>query len=220
MKRKAEYYDALRHTRRGNLTIYDIVETRPKKGSLWRCRCDCGAEFLAETSKLVSGGITCCPACGQAKNKARSREQLTTHGLSKHPLYRIWRAMLSRCYYEGDTDYSYYGGRGILPCKEWRNDFKAFYNWALSNGYEPGLTLDRINVNSDYKPSNCRWITQKEQCSNKRNNVWITVDGETKTQSQWAELLGVSHANLTNARKRGAGAVEEYIRGHLQGGSR
>jgi hypothetical protein len=96
--------------------------------------------------------------------------------------------MKQRCYNENHSSYKRYGGRGITVCDEWKNDFVEFRNWAINNGYKDGLTLDRINNNGDYEPSNCRWATLLEQANNKSNNRYITYDGETKTYSEWCRI--------------------------------
>lgn len=97
--------------------------------------------------------------------------------------------MKQRCCGYNAKSYKHYGGRGITVCEEWRNSFEAFYEWAMANGYSDSLTLDRIDVNGNYEPSNCRWATMKEQNNNKRNNRNITYKGETHTLAQWIEIL-------------------------------
>lgn len=91
----------------------------------------------------------------------------------KHPLYRVWCTMKERCNNKNNNKYKNYGGRGIKVCDEWQKDFTIFYNWAISNGYEKGLTIERINVNGNYCPENCTWITAKEQCYNKQNTIKV-----------------------------------------------
>lgn len=90
--------------------------------------------------------------------------------LSATGLYSIWCGMKKRCYYQKSPNYKSYGGRGVKVCDEWKNDFKSFYNWAMSNGYRDNLTIDRINPFGNYEPSNCRWATYEEQAKNKRKN--------------------------------------------------
>lgn len=107
--------------------------------------------------------------------------------------YSIWRGMKRRCYEESNKDYVRYGGRGIRVCDEWLDKdcgFINFYKWAVSNGYDNSLTLDRIDVNGNYEPGNCRWVTVKQQNVNTRVNRYITYNGETKALSLWAEQYG------------------------------
>ena len=115
------------------------------------------------------------------------------------PLYRIWRAILNRCYNPHHTHYKYYGARGIGICPEWldaESGFDSFYVWSIENGYAPGLTIDRINADDGYSPSNCRWVTNKAQQNNKRNNIFLTYDGETHTMQEWSEILDVPYAKI------------------------
>lgn len=113
------------------------------------------------------------------------------HGKSKTRLYRIWTNMRRRCHYPKEDCYHRYGGRGIKVCDEWYNSFPAFYDWALLSGYGNDLTIDRINNDGDYEPSNCRWATTKEQANNTSLNIYIKYDGQTKTLTEWCEYLGL-----------------------------
>lgn len=114
-----------------------------------------------------------------------------THGLTKTRLFRIWTSMKNRCHNVRAHAYSQYGGRGISVCEEWRNDVVAFKNWAMDNGYADHLTIDRIDVNDDYSPHNCRWVSYKTQQNNRRNNVIIEYNGETHTLAEWEEISGL-----------------------------
>ena len=126
---------------------------RNKAGSArWLCLCDCGTIKSFNAYDLKRGDSTSC-GCFQ-------RENLITHGLSKHPLYNIWCNMISRCYKPKDAGYKNYGGRGISVCSEWHHDFTAFYHWGLSNGWEKGLTIDRIKNDGNYEPGNCQFISR------------------------------------------------------------
>lgn len=111
-------------------------------------------------------------------------------------LYNVWRGVKKRCNIPTYYAYPQYGGRGIKICKDWENNFDAFYQWSLSNGYEVGLTLDRIDNDGNYEPSNCRWATWKEQGNNRRTNVYITFNGKTQSMSQWADELGITREAL------------------------
>jgi hypothetical protein len=131
------------------------------------------------------------------------------HGLYQDPLtgkksrlYHIWEDMKSRCNNVKNQRYKDYGGRGITVCDLWANDFKAFYDWAMANGYSDELTIDRENVNGIYEPGNCRWATQKEQSNNRTTNKMIEYNGETKTLMQWADDLGFEYHVLKNRLNR------------------
>ena len=124
------------------------------------------------------------------------RHHANRHGLSKHPLNKIWRSMRRRCNNQSSSSYQRYGGRGISVCDEW-NNFETFYRWAISNGWADGLSIDRIDNDRGYSPDNCRFASRKEQSRNRRTNVSITVNGITKLQIEWAELLGLSYNTIS-----------------------
>lgn len=118
------------------------------------------------------------------------------HGLRKHPLYSVWANIKTRCYNQNDVHYERWGGRGITVCDEWKNDFQTFYDWAMSNGYQDNLTLDRIDNDGNYEPSNCRWVTTTIQNRNKRNCKPITYNGKTKFLNDWAKEYGIKPKTL------------------------
>ena len=121
-----------------------------------------------------------------------------SHGIGKCRIYRIYTNMKQRCNNPNNHKYKRYGGRGIAICPEWNNPhgLKAFYDWAMANGYSDNLTLDRIDVNGNYEPSNCRWTTNKIQSNNRTNNDIITYNGETHTLSEWGNILGINRGTL------------------------
>lgn len=114
---------------------------------------------------------------------------------SKTKIYGVWRSMFQRCTNPNHIYYENYGGRGIDVCEEWKNS-DTFITWAKSNGYKENLTIDRINNDLGYSPSNCHWATKKQQENNKRNNHLITIDGVTKNITQWSECSGIDKATL------------------------
>lgn len=123
----------------------------------------------------------------------------------------VYYDMLKRCYKESDYGYAYYGKIGIKVCDEWKNDCCEFYKWAKESGYEKGMTLDRIDVYGNYCPENCRWVTIKEQANNKRNNRYITFNGETLTISQWEDKLGFKRGTIRDRIERYGWSIEKAL---------
>ena len=128
---------------------------------------------------------------------------LKTHGHSKTKLYGVWLGMRRRCYYQKDKRYSHYGGRGIMVCDEWRNDYTAFESWAINNGYRHGLTIDRIDNNGNYCPANCRWATTSQQNRNYSRNSLVEFNGELTCAEDVAHKIGIKPATLRMRIKRG-----------------
>lgn len=159
------------------------------RSSLWRCRCECGRETTVMGYYLTNGHTK---SCGCLKV-----DSSTTHGMSKTRVYKIWSDMITRCYRKCHGSYKDYGGRGITVCDEWRNSPEKFIEWAFINGYSDELSIDRIDSNGNYEPSNCRWATRKEQANNTRRNHRIVYNGKTQTLKQWAEELGISYKMMT-----------------------
>lgn len=136
------------------------------------------------------------------------------HGGRYTRLYNIWLNMKQRCSNPKASHYEYYGGRGISVCKEWRDSFSSFREWAISNGYNEKLTLDRIDRDKDYCPDNCRWITQTEQMSNTSRNIMLTYKGDTHSLSEWSRILGVPYGTI-KSRYRYGWSVERMLGGEI-----
>jgi hypothetical protein len=151
----------------GKWTVLSRAENNKEGRAVWVCRCDCGTVRKVIGKTLISGKSSCC-GCTRKENasKASSRSN-TKHGMRKTRLYTIWQSMKGRTKYPSTNSYERYGGRGIKVCEEWEKDFTAFAQWALSNGYSDELTLDRIDPDGNYEPSNCRWATWSQQARNK-----------------------------------------------------
>ena len=128
-------------------------------------------------------------------------------GERKTRLQNIWGNMKTRCYNKNDKRYHRYGGRGIEIYEEWKNNFSAFRDWAMSNGYADDLTIDRINNDGNYEPSNCRWVTDKEQANNRSNNHYVTYKGETLSLTKWSEKLNIGY-DVTKRRLARGWSVE------------
>lgn len=187
----------------GKLTIININSYNPVK---CKCKCECGNIKIIRYSDLRSGKTVSCGCYAKEKNK----ENHTIHGKSNSRLFSIWANMISRCENKNIDTYKYYGKRGISVCYEWRNSFQEFYDWSISNGYKENLTLDRIDNNKNYSPDNCRWATIKEQSNNRRGNRILTYNGETRTLTQWAEIIGCRESMLRSRLNRGW-SVEKAI---------
>lgn len=169
------------------ITILTRAPNNGKK-TMYYCLCHCGNLFKASQSDLHSKHTTSC-GCIQHYNRGKAT---LTHGQSDTKLYYVYKTMRNRCYNKQVNSYKNYGGRGIAVCDEWKDDFQAFYKWAMSHGYKEGLQIDRINNDGNYEPNNCRWVTRKRNCNNRRSNINITYNGMTKTATEWAEYLGVN----------------------------
>ena len=175
----------------GKLKVVSYAGKNKSGNSKWLCVCECNIQKVVEATKLRSGHTK---SCGCLKS---SRE-----GLSKTRIYRIWKCMLSRCdNYENDN-YYWYGFKGISVCDLWR-DFKVFYDWSITNGYQEDLTIDRIDSNGNYSPENCRWISQKEQCNNVSSNHVIVYKNKSYSMAQFADLLGYDYWTVSNRIKLG-----------------
>ena len=178
------------------------------------CICDCGNTKEIRTYDLKSNKTKSCGCIQKEKAGARFR----THGKSNTKLYHTWFDMKHRCLNKNNSEYKNYGGRGIGVCEEWLGEagFFNFEKWALNNGYKTGLTLDRIDNNSNYAPDNCRWVTMKEQQRNRSDNVRITYKGETKCIVEWAEITGLSFACISY-RLHSGWSPEEILETSLYG---
>lgn len=154
--------------------------------SIWLCECECGNTCEASLSNLKTGHTI---SCGCMKGK---------HVHDKHGtrLYNIYYNMLQRCGNPNRPEYHNYGGRGISVCEDWKESFMNFHDWAMNNGYKDDLTIERINVNGNYEPSNCKWATKKEQSNNTRRNVRYTHNGASHTVAEWVEIYKLNRSLL------------------------
>ena len=177
----------------GHLKVIELDHVDPKtRGTWWKCRCDCGNTTIVRRGSLSSGDTI---SCG-CYHKEHTHDFAKTHGLTYNPLYTVWRGMIQRCTNQNASNYERYGGRGIDVCDEWRHNPENFCEWALSNGYKSGLTLDRKNNNLGYYPENCRWTTRKVQQNNTRRNRMFTYNGQTHSVAEWSRILNVNAETL------------------------
>lgn len=183
----------------GLWTVIDCADSRKnaenKNVRYWKCRCDCGTVRDVLEQSLKQGLSKSCGCVRATKIAEVGRTMGVTHGMTNTRLYRIYKHMLNRCYREKDIRYSEYGGRGITVCDEWKT-FEPFAKWALTNGYSDSLSLDRIDVNGDYSPGNCRWADSITQASNKRNVRLYEYNNEKHTIAEWARIYGINYKKL------------------------
>lgn len=178
--------------RYGRLVVLRFIKTDDKRRSLWECQCDCGKTVIVQKNNLTSGNTK---SCGCLSSSLK-----TTHNKSKSRLYSVWHGMKQRCLNPNVEEYKNYGGRGIKICPEWM-DFETFYQWAISNGFIENSpkgqnTIDRIDVNGNYEPLNCRFVNMSVQSNNTRRNKLLTYQGRTQTISQWANEIGINRRTL------------------------
>lgn len=178
--------------------VDDYISPSGDRRVQWLCKCICGKEVVVTGSNLTKGNSK---SCGCYYRELLTKKN-TTHNASNTRLYHTWICMKDRCYNPKNKKYKDYGGRGITICDEWINSFETFSNWAYDNGYIENVprgecTIDRIDVNGNYCEQNCRWVNQKVQSNNKRNNHYITYNGETHTITEWNNILGFKKGVLS-----------------------
>lgn len=173
----------------GNYKV--IEECRSKSGHrAWKCKCLlCGNIRVVETAWLTSGNSKSC-GCQSYKGKNNS---IYRHGLTNHKLYKMWGDIKTRCYNQKSRAYKYYGGKGITMCDEWKNDFVKFYEWALDNGYEEGLSIERRDNSKNYCPDNCTFITFADQQRHKTNSLMIEYQNETHCLAVWCHRFNLDY---------------------------
>lgn len=202
--------------RYGRLTVVEYAGKTNNGKTLWKCNCDCGEIAIIRSDRLKSGETK---SCG-CERKEKSAERMTIHGNSCKRLYKIWRGIINRTSNPKTKVYERYGARGILICEEWKKSFETFERWALENGYEDTLTIDRINSNGDYCPENCRWTDWKTQENNRRNVKKFLYNGEVKTIPELAEKADIRTETLRERINNGMeihNAVEKPVKGKRTG---
>lgn len=188
----------------GRLVVIERKETATSGHAKWLCLCDCGNTKNVTSNQLRSHRGT--KSCGCLQRERASHANLnkdhsdfkekTKIGAEHKRLHQTWRDMINRCTNTNNRRFYAYGERGIQVCEEWLNSFLAFKEWAIATGYTDELTLDRIDVNRNYEPSNCRWATLKEQNNNRTNNRIVKYKGESMTLHQLADRTGLNYKTL------------------------
>lgn len=182
------------------LTVIKRAENNKYNRAQWLCKCDCGNTIVVSGNALLKYNTK---SCGCLKIESSKQTKNKKHGMTNTRLFHCWSAMKDRCINEHNQAYKNYGGRGITVCDEWLHNFQSFYDWSMEHGYTDDLTIDRIDVNGNYCPENCRWITRDEQQRNKRNNRYIEYNGEIKTIAEWAKIAGIERSVLRGRIDRG-----------------
>lgn len=177
---------------------------------IWLFECICGNTYEGQLTLVKSGRVKSC-GCFRSETTRKIGQERKTHKLTHHRLYNIWCGIKKRCYNKKHIAYSNYGGRGITLCDIWKFDFQEFYDWAIENGYQDDLSIDRIDNDGNYEPSNCRWATDLEQSQHKRTNKLITYNNKTQTYSQWDRELGFPRGKLRK-RLTSGWTIEKAIR--------
>ena len=207
--RKAMFQD-LTGTTFNYLTVIEYVGQKNRR-TMWKCKCECGNIIEVDAASLKSGNTKAC-GCHQKDGWLNNK----THGMSRTRIYRIWQGMRSRCYYENNKYFVNYGGRGITVCDEWKEHFEPFYEWAMSNGYSDNLTLDRIDNDKGYSPSNCQWATRTVQMNNTRMNRFLEYKGEIHTVSEWSRILNIPYYILDGRLNNYGWSVEKTFETPIQ----
>lgn len=207
----------------GRLTVLKLSDNEPQNGKIkWVCKCECGNIIEVFSSNLIREHTKSCGCL--SKEKASKRMKISNpqykHGKVNTRIYNIWSSMKKRCYLKTHMHYKNYGGRGIKVCKEWKDDFMSFYNWAMNNGYKEGLTIDRIDSDKDYCPENCRWMTYKEQQNNKRNNRIIIYKNKEYTISQLANEKNIKYDILLYRINKGWNLEDAVSLPKMKGGQK
>jgi len=200
----------------GRLTVISRAGRNKYGYATWNCLCDCGNTVVVSGKSLRDGNTKSCGCLNIDVATDRIVSFNYKHGGSHSKLFHVWSSMKARCNDQNNRDY---GARGIRVCDEWK-DFENFRDWAETNGYSEDLTIERLDFNGNYEPSNCTWIPPKEQAKNRRSSRKFIVDGETRCISDWSEFVGLEKSTLgklieRKSQEEAQRLVEEYVRrGH------
>lgn len=199
----------------GKLTAIKPNGSKSGEGVLWLCECDCGNQTTTTAKNLRSGNTKSC-GCINTERFIRQNKEKATHGKTSSPTFVSWDSMKQRVLNQNHKSYANYGGRGIKVCERWLESFENFF---ADMGERPdGMTLDRIDVDGNYEPTNCRWATPKTQSNNRSNNHSVEYKGVKKTITEWAAEIGISKEAL-RYRLNNGWTVEEALSMKLQHGN-
>lgn len=205
----------------GRLEVIERNGSDKHKHIVWMCKCKCGNFVNVPSNRLLNENTM---SCGCLKKEIElNGNNNKIHGESKTKLFKVWVGMKQRCFNENIKGYENYGGRGITVCEEWINSYENFRNWAIQNGYKDGMTIERKDVNGNYCPENCTWITKAEQSINRRNVYHITYKGIEHTVIEWSDVLSISPSRLyywinKHKDRRFEEAIDYYYKKQLKKG--
>lgn len=188
----------------GFLTVVERGRVLERGHLAWVCECICGNVKEIDGQLLRKERVQSC-GCKRGELISKVKKKIPEQ---EKRLYSVWLGMKARCYQKSNQRYDCYGGRGIEVCEEWRKSYASFRDWAMANGYDPdaefgACTIDRIDVNGNYEPANCRWASRSEQANNTRSNRYITLNGETHTITEWSRITGVHRRTIAHRLERG-----------------
>ena len=195
-----EFLDSLIGKKFNMLTIISYIKKGKYNHTYFVCKCDCGNTTEIRANHLLNDNQYSC-GCIRTKYK---------NSIIGTAIYNTWNRMIHRCYDVKNQKYKRYGKRGIKVCDEWKNNYDNFYKWAINNDFQIGLSIDRIDNNGNYEPSNCQWATRKQQMNNTSRNRYITYNNETHTLAEWCEISGVKYGTASSRLHRGK-SIEEAL---------
>lgn len=194
----------------GNLVVleFDHKSIKSRK-RFWKCQCDCGQQCIVYQNHLKSGHTKSC-GCSHHRTDINVIHGCCRRVVPKERIYGIWSGIKNRCLNKNNQAYNKYGGRGITICEEWL-DFSNFKEWAFNHGYSDNLSIDRIDVNGNYCPENCRWANEVTQANNRRNSVYLTVGNETHTIAEWTKIYNLPKGLISSRIHKLGWDVEKAI---------
>lgn len=181
----------------GRWTVLGYSHTNGLRALYWTCKCECGTIKEVSGNSLRNNRSKSCGCLSKEVSREVGKKSNKSHGQFGTPLYFVWNSMKQRCNNPNSTSYSDYGKRGISVCDEW-SEFEPFYRWAMLSGYKQGLSIDRTDNNGNYHPENCRWVSGKKQCRNRRSNKRFTYNNKNLTLVEWAEITGINRSTLAS----------------------
>lgn len=197
------------------LTVIKEAERGKYNEIRYLCLCDCGSFCTIKRSSIISDRTGSCGCLRRELHAVNAKIRNTTHGLSKHPLFNVWRGIKKRCYSKTYQNYRLYGERGVRMCEEWFNDFIPFYDWCMANGWRKGLQIDKDIIPYKlgtppllYSPEMCSIVTPSQNNNSRRGNVYAEINGVIKTAAEWGQITGIHRSNISQRIKAGITGYE------------